>query len=377
MDLHLQSKRFLLFTFLLISVGSSAQSNFETAALLAKTALGLELQKEDPLSQVRNAREELRNVYSTYFEGEGMCLNIKWTTQTLELDRQRQMLCQVERVLLGEKANAYLNPINDKETYTRAGGTVNYVWVKRAPSVTLPNINSAVNSLNTISGINATPFDFVNVATIADTFSHKTGGFDNYYDLQNRATLKNWFNVYNAKLFIGVVENTFSDGYWGVTTIGNCETNFTYGAMAIRAANTNVSAVSLSIVMAHECGHFFGLIHDDPAIFPFSLMNPIVYDNNKYISGLNLNCIHKAVGVFNTDVISIPNTIVKIYPTIVEETLNIENAKSFAILNSFGQIFLKDKKTNVINVAHSASGLYFIQGMDLNNIPFCEKFIKQ
>lgn len=377
MKLQLQSKHFLFFIFLLANLYLNAQANFETASLLAKTALGLELKKNDPFSQVRNAREDLRSVFAPFFEGEGNCLSLTWTAQTLELDRQRQMLCQVERVLLGETANAYVNPLNEKETYSRSGGTVNYVWVKRAPSATLPNIISAVNSLNTIGGIISTPLNFVNVATISDTFSFKTGGFDNYYDLQNRANLKNWYNLYNAKIFIGVVENTFSDGYWGVTTIGNCATNFVNGAMVIRGANTNVSAVSLSIVMAHECGHFFGLTHDDPAVFPLSLMNPIVYDNDKYMSALNLSCIHKAAGVVNTDVITIANTIVKIYPTVVSEILNVENAKSFDILNAFGQIMLKDEKGNALNLEHLSAGLYFVQGADLNSVPFSQKFIKE
>lgn len=355
-----------------------AQNNFEVAAQLAKTVLGIELKQDEPLSQIRNAREDLRAVYVQYFEGDGNCLNLRWTPETIELDRQRQMLCQVERVLLGETANAYINPTNPSETTSRTGGTVKYVWVKRSPSVTLPNITSANNSLNKIGGISATPINFTEVTTITDTFSTKTGGFDNYYDLQNRANLKNWFNLYGAKIFIGVVENTFSDGYWGVTTIGNCSTNFVNGTMAIRAANTNVSPVSLSIVMAHEWGHFFGLTHDDPAVYPHSLMNPIVYDDVNYMSVLNLNCIKKSVGVYNTTVTNVQNSIIKIYPSLVDDILNIENVQSFAIINAVGQIVFKSEKVvNSFSLKDLSKGFYLIRGNDLNNEPFAEKFMKE
>jgi hypothetical protein len=74
---------------------------------------------------------------------------------------------------------------------------------------------------------------------------------------------------------------------------------------------------------------------------------------------------------------------VKIYPTITEGQLIVEGAASFDIVNTVGQVVVSSKYdysnnvSNLLNLTHLTSGIYFIRGVDTEGGVFVEKIVKK
>jgi hypothetical protein len=62
---------------------------------------------------------------------------------------------------------------------------------------------------------------------------------------------------------------------------------------------------------------------------------------------------------------------VRVYPTYTEGVLFIDNARSFEILNTVGQVV-----STVADIRQLASGMYFVRGVDMNGAFFLEKVFK-
>jgi hypothetical protein len=74
--------------------------------------------------------------------------------------------------------------------------------------------------------------------------------------------------------------------------------------------------------------------------------------------------------------------VVKIYPSVTSGFLTIENAKSFEIINSVGQVVLKETRSSgnfqsFPNLTHLPNGIYFVKGVDTEGGIFLEKIVKQ
>jgi Secretion system C-terminal sorting domain len=75
-------------------------------------------------------------------------------------------------------------------------------------------------------------------------------------------------------------------------------------------------------------------------------------------------------------------TTVKIYPSVTDGFLTIENAKSFEIINSVGQVVEKQgvghfESVRHLTLNHLPNGIYFVKGVDTEGGVFAEKVIKQ
>ncbi|MBL7814078.1 MAG: hypothetical protein JNL70_03655 [Saprospiraceae bacterium] len=81
---------------------------------------------------------------------------------------------------------------------------------------------------------------------------------------------------------------------------------------------------------------------------------------------------------------------VKIYPSVTSGLLTIENALSFHIINSIGQVVLSEKQTqgsgnfqsfsnltHTPNLSHLPNGIYIIRGVDTEGVLFSQKIVKQ
>ena len=71
---------------------------------------------------------------------------------------------------------------------------------------------------------------------------------------------------------------------------------------------------------------------------------------------------------------------VKIYPSVSNGILTVEGAKSFEIINPFGQVMLSEKAAvnqASINISHLINGLYVVRGVDTEEFDFAKKIIKQ
>ena len=71
---------------------------------------------------------------------------------------------------------------------------------------------------------------------------------------------------------------------------------------------------------------------------------------------------------------------VKIYPSVSNGVLTVEGAKSFDIINPFGQVVLSGKAVinqASINISHLTNGLYVVRGVDTEGSDFAKKIIKQ
>jgi hypothetical protein len=62
---------------------------------------------------------------------------------------------------------------------------------------------------------------------------------------------------------------------------------------------------------------------------------------------------------------------VRIFPTYTEGSLFMENVKTFEIMNGLGQVV-----STVSNIQHLPSGMYFVQGIDVNGAFFTQKVFK-
>ncbi|MDZ7880491.1 MAG: PKD domain-containing protein [Saprospiraceae bacterium] len=72
---------------------------------------------------------------------------------------------------------------------------------------------------------------------------------------------------------------------------------------------------------------------------------------------------------------------VKIYPSLTSGLLTIENAKSFDIINSIGQLVLREKGgsgnfQSFPNLSHLPSAIYLVKGVDTEGAVFSQKIIK-
>ena len=71
---------------------------------------------------------------------------------------------------------------------------------------------------------------------------------------------------------------------------------------------------------------------------------------------------------------------VRIYPSITNGFLSIENAASYEVVNTFGQFVLSNfnlDNLEKIDISTLPNGIYFISGLDIEGTSFLEKIVKQ
>lgn len=70
----------------------------------------------------------------------------------------------------------------------------------------------------------------------------------------------------------------------------------------------------------------------------------------------------------------------KLYPSITNGSLTIENVVSYDLINTFGQVAMSfsDLSTPVnIDISNLPNGVYVIRGLDNEGVSFLEKIVKQ
>ena len=72
---------------------------------------------------------------------------------------------------------------------------------------------------------------------------------------------------------------------------------------------------------------------------------------------------------------------VKVYPSVTSGFLTIENAQSFEIVNTMGQVVvIKQNLQNLkdfVNLSHLPNGLYLVRGVDTEGSLFSVKIVKE
>ena len=71
---------------------------------------------------------------------------------------------------------------------------------------------------------------------------------------------------------------------------------------------------------------------------------------------------------------------VRIYPSITNGFLSIENAASIEVVNAFGQLVLSNfnlDNLEKIDISTLPNGIYFISGLDIEGTSFLEKIVKE
>jgi hypothetical protein len=171
--------------------------------------------------------------------------------------------------------------------------------------------------------------------------------------------------------------------FWGYTLrrtpFGEQEGN------ALKWQTANEIGVSHFDIERGEDGRFFEKIGQIKALNKSSFYEFV--DNNvfskNYYYRLKVNDLDGQFEFSKTILIERKSkTTVKIYPSVTNGFLSIENAKSFEIINSIGQVVEKQdigyfESIRHLNLSHLPNGFYLIKGVDTEGGIFSEKIIKQ
>ena len=118
----------------------------------------------------------------------------------------------------------------------------------------------------------------------------------------------------------------------------------------------------------YTTGYFQGTVDFDPNVGIANLTS--VGGQDIFINKWNVGRVPVA---------SIPESKVRIYPSVTTGQLTIEGVQSFEIVNIMGQVMLSEAVIHhsSFNIHHYTSGIYCIRGKNTEGVFFSEKIIKQ